>query len=322
LARYFALAMTKAQLSREQLARVLYAANLNYFVAVTEAGSIREASRRLNISPSAVSRQILQLEEAVGVPLFERLGSKLRISAAGTALLRHCTTVLRNLETTVAEIDALQELRTGVVRVGTVESASISLLPTLLELFAAEYPLIHVSVVMGSAESVADSVAEGRVDIGFAFNPLHTDRFKIHLRKQYSLGAVLSNNHKLAKSMKVSMAECLKLPLVLPAPGLSIRATLDRVIGRRGNELRAFIETNSLNFMNRLLQRGKFVGIQTQLGIEDLLKTGALVFVELAEPGLGVEEFALITDAHSTLSLAAQSFLDHTLAVLPPLLRL
>jgi hypothetical protein len=64
--------MAKVQLSREQLARVLYAPNLNRFVAVTEAGSIREASRRLNISASAVSGQIMQLEEAVGIPLFER----------------------------------------------------------------------------------------------------------------------------------------------------------------------------------------------------------------------------------------------------------
>jgi DNA-binding transcriptional LysR family regulator len=301
---------------------VLYAPNLNYFVAVTDAGSIREASRRLNISASAVSRQIVQLEEAVGVPLFERLGGKLRISAAGTALLRHCNAVLRNLEVTVAEIDALQELRTGIVRVGTVESASISMLPTLLEKFAAAYPLIHVSIIMGSAKTIADNVAEGRVDIGFVFNPLHTDRFKTHLRKQYSLGAVVSKDNALAKLPNVSMAECLKFPLVLPAPGLSIRATLDRVIGRHANELRAFIETNSLNFMNRLLQRGKFVGIQTQVGIEDLLKTGALVFIELTEPGLGVEEFAVVTDTHSTLSLAAQSFLDHTLTVLPRLLRL
>lgn len=314
--------MTKASLSREQLARVLYAANLNYFVAVTEAGSIRGASRHLNVSASTISRQILQLEEAVGVPLFERLGSKLRISAAGSALLRHCSAVLRNLETTVAEIDALQELRTGIVRIATVESASISLVPTLVESFASKYPLIHVGVVMGSADWVADSVAEGRVEIGFAFNPPYIDRFKVHQRKQYSLGAVVAETHALAKATKVSMAECLKFPLALPAPGLSIRATLDRVIGRRANELRAFIETNSLNFMNRLLQRGKFVGIQTPLGIEDLLNTGALKFVELNEPGLGAEEFALITDANSMLSLAGQSFLEHTQTALPPLLRL
>jgi DNA-binding transcriptional ArsR family regulator len=89
--------MTKTPLSREQLSRVLYAPNLNYFVAVTQSGSIREASRRLNISASAVSRQILELEKAVGVPLFERLGNKLRISAAGTVLLRHCTNALRGL---------------------------------------------------------------------------------------------------------------------------------------------------------------------------------------------------------------------------------
>lgn len=314
--------MTKAQLSREQLSRVLYAPNLNYFVAVTEAGSIREAARRLNISASAVSRQIVQLEEAVGIPLFERLGSRLRISAAGTVLLRHCTTTLRNLEATVAEIDALQELRTGIVRVGTVESASISMLPKTVELFAAAYPLIHVGVVVASAEAVADSVAEGRVDIGFAFNPLHTDRFTIHLRKQYSLGAVVAHGHGLAKAKKVSLTECLNFPLVLPARGLSIRTTLNRIIGRHANELRAFVETNSLNFMNRLVRSGKFVGIQTQLGIEEPLKAGELVFVELAEPGIGVEEFALITGAHASLNLAAQAFLQHAVNLLAPLLRL
>ena len=184
--------MTKAQLSREQLSRVLYSHNLNYFVAVTEAGSIREASRRLGISASAVSRQILQLEEAIGVPLFDPIGSKLRISAAGSVLLRHCTATLQNLEVTVAEIDALQELRTGIIRVGTVESVSINLLPKLLQRFAMDYPLIHVSVFVGPAEAVADSVAGGHVDIGFVFNPLHTDRFKKHFRKQFSLGAIVS----------------------------------------------------------------------------------------------------------------------------------
>jgi DNA-binding transcriptional LysR family regulator len=313
--------MIKAQLSREQLSRVLYAPNLNYFVAVTEAGSIREAARRLNISASAVSRQIVQLEEAVGIPLFERFGSRLRISAAGTVLLRHCTATLRNLEATVAEIDALQELRTGIVRVGTVESASIGMLPKTVQLFAATYPLIHVGIVVASAEAVADSVAEGRVDIGFAFNPLHTDRFKIHMRKQYSLGAVVAHGHDLAKAKKVSLTECLRFPLVLPARGLSIRATLDRIIGRHANELRAFIETNSLNFMNSLVRSGKFVGIQTQLGIEELLKAGELVFVELSEPGIGVEEFALITQAHTNLNLAAQTFLEQATRHLTPLLR-
>jgi DNA-binding transcriptional LysR family regulator len=312
--------MTKAQLSREQMSRVLYAPNLNYFVAVTEAGSIREASRRLNISASAVSRQILQLEEAVGIPLFERLGNKLRISAAGTVLLRHCTSTLRSLEATVAEIDALQELRTGIVRIGTVESASISLLPALIQSFAQNYPLIHVSVFMTSAEGVADGVAEGRVDIGYAFNPLHVDRFITHFRKHYSLGAVMSKDMALAKSKKVNLAECLKFSLVLPAAGLSIRATLDRLIGRHANELRTFVETNSLNFMNRLAQSGRFIGIQTRLGIEDLLKTGALSFVELSEPNLGMEEFAVITDAHSSLNLAAKAFLEHTMRTLPPLL--
>lgn len=313
--------MTKSQLSREQLCRILYAPNLNYFVAVAEAGSIREASRRLNISASAVSRQIVQLEEAVGITLFQRLGSKLRISAAGTVLLHHCTNTLRNLEATVAEIDALQQLRTGIVRIGTVESMSIGLLPNLVQMFSANYPLIHVSITTDSAQAVASSVAEGRADIGFAFNPLHTDRFTTHLRRQYPLGAIVAQGNALATVKKVSLAECLKFPVILPAQGLSIRGTLDRVIGRHANEVRTFVEANSLNFMHKLVRGGKFVAIQTQLGIEDLLERGELVFVEITEPGLGVEEFAVITQANANLNLAAQAFLQHTLTALPPLLK-
>jgi DNA-binding transcriptional LysR family regulator len=312
--------MAKAQLSREQLGRVLYAHNLNYFVAVTEAGSIREASRRLNISASAVSRQIIQLEAAVGVPLFDRSASKLRISAAGAVLLKHCTQTLRNLEETVAEIDALQELRTGVVRIGTVESVSIGLMPSLLQRFAKEYPLIHVIVMVAPAEAVAESVVEGKVDIGFAFNPLHVHRFNMHLRKQYSLGVVIAKSHPLAKLKKVKIVDCLKFPLVLPAQGLSIRATINRLIGRHANELRAYVETNSLNFMNRLVRGGKFAGFLTRLGIEEYLKAGSLSIVELSELGSNSEEFAIITDVHANLSLAAKAFLDFSLKTVPELM--
>jgi DNA-binding transcriptional LysR family regulator len=308
--------MAKAQLSREQLSRVLYSHNLNYFVAVTEAGSIREASRRLNISASAVSRQILQLEEVIGVPLFDRIGSKLRISAVGSTLLRHCQATLRNLEETVSEIDALQELRTGIVRVGTVESVSISLLPNLLLRFAADYPLIHVNVFIAPAEGVADSVADGSVDIGFAFNPLHVDRFNVHFRKQYSLGAIVSKDHPLANAKKALIADCLKYPLVFPTMGLSIRATINRLVGPNANELRAFIETNSLNLIIRLVHSGRFVGFLTRLGIEEFLKAGTLAFVPLAELGSNTEQFVLVTDVKSNISLAAKTFLDYSTNIL------
>jgi DNA-binding transcriptional LysR family regulator len=93
------------------------------------------------------------------------------------------------------------------------------------------------------------------------------------------------------------MADCLKYPLVLPTLGLSIRATLNRVIGHHANELRAFVETNSLNFMNRLVHSGRFVGFLTRLGIEEFLKAGSLAFIELSELGPGTEQFVVVTDA-------------------------
>jgi DNA-binding transcriptional LysR family regulator len=309
------------QLSRERLSRMLYVAKLNYFVAVAQAGSIREASRRLNISASAVSKQLVQLEGTIGTPLFDRIGRKLRISPAGTVLLRHCESTLRDLEEVVADIDALQGLRTGTVRTATVESFSVGLLPRLVTSFAARFPLIHLEIAVLPASDVANSVADGKADIGFAFNPGRAERFTVHLRHQFGIGAVVAKNHPLA-SARLNMAKCLQYPVVLPAVGLSIRATLDTVLARHAGDLRNFVETTSLRFMLELALEGTFVTFQTRLGIERMLKRGSLVFLELPEPALRREEFAVITDARNAPRLAAAAFLEHALSALPRLLRI
>lgn len=313
--------MRKArQLSREQLARVLYAPNLSYFVAVAELGSIREASRVLNISASAVSRQIVQLEDTIGTPLFDRIGGKLRISPAGETLLRHCESTLRDLEATIADIDSLQGLRTGSVRVASAESFSAGFLPQLVVSFAAQYPLIRVDTVILPSDEVADRVAESKVDMGFAFNPVRVERFSVHLRRRFPLGVVVAKDHPLAGLRRIAFAQCLQYPTVLPAAGLSLRASLDTVMGPYANALRSFIETNSLRFMTELVLAGPYVSFQTRIGIEPYLARGALVFLELAEPAVRTEDFALITHAQGEPRLAPAAFLDHVRATLPALL--
>ena len=92
-----------------------------YFLAVAEAGSIRAAARDLNIVSSAVNRQILMLEESLGIRLFDRVGRGLRLSEAGIALARQVRDTLARYEDTVAELDTLRGLRRGRIRIATVE---------------------------------------------------------------------------------------------------------------------------------------------------------------------------------------------------------
>src|SRR5262245_54531678 len=98
------------------------ASSYRYFGAVAEAGSIRGASRSLGIAPSAVSRQIALLEDEMGAKLFERNGRSLKLSAAGELLVHGLLDIDRAHENILANLDALRGLRSGKVRIATVES--------------------------------------------------------------------------------------------------------------------------------------------------------------------------------------------------------
>ena len=124
----------------------------------TEAGSIRAASRELNVASSAINRQVLWLEEALGLQLFDRVGRRLRLSQAGELLLAHIRRTYSDFEGTVAELDALKGLRRGTVSIASVESVAEKLLPAVISTFRKSYPGIHVNVSISSSREAARKV--------------------------------------------------------------------------------------------------------------------------------------------------------------------
>ena len=114
----------------------LMAIAYRYFMAVAETGSVRAASRSLNVAASAISRQLIQLEEALGVALFDRSGRGLALAPAGVILLRALRSAAHGHETTLDELSAMKGLKRGLLRVATVESISVSIFPDMLLEFA------------------------------------------------------------------------------------------------------------------------------------------------------------------------------------------
>jgi DNA-binding transcriptional LysR family regulator len=310
----------KPALSRDKLARALYGPALHYFAAVCESLSIRAAARRLNIASSAVNRQILQLEEAIGGPLFERQGRSLRLLPMGEILARHARVALGDLEATAADLDAVQGLRRGLVRVACVESIASDLLPAIVAEFARRFPLIHVAVTVESSSAVTDLVARGEVEIGLTFNPPKQAHLSVALARDLPIGAVVAHGHPLAGQPLVALADCLDHPLVLPAKGMSIRDALETAFAAAGLAPRSFVEANLLRFMATLALQGRFVAFQTRLGIARQLADGSLVFVPLADAGLPVDRLAVVTRTDATLRLAPAIFFDVSRQVLGELL--
>ncbi len=300
----------------QELSRNLYSPAMRYFLAAAEAGSIRAASRELNVASSAVNRQILWLEEALGLQLFDRVGRRIRLSQAGELLLAHVRRTFSDFEGTVAELDALKGLRRGTVSIASVESVSEKLLPAVISSFRKSFPGIHVNVSVSSSQEAARKVETAEADVGFTFDPPENSALTVAFQQELVIGALMRPDHPLAKAENLDLEECLKFPVALPAEGLSLRTRLDMVRNRITGVSRTYVEANSLRLMRALAREDGVIGFQTMIGCEDDLSSGTLVFKPLTDVPLQADRLCVITSSLRALALAPGMFFDHSVLAL------
>ncbi|HZV08987.1 MAG TPA: LysR family transcriptional regulator, partial [Novosphingobium sp.] len=160
-----------------------------YFDEVVRAGSIRRASERLRISPSAIDRHMLLMEEELGVRLFERMPQGLRLTAAGEVLITYIRRWRREWGHAVAQIDDLLGLRRGEVTVAMAEGAA-DFVARAIAPFRDQYPGIDLNFVTAGASVVGEKVLEGQAEIGLTFNAPEGQAFRVERTMVYQLGAV------------------------------------------------------------------------------------------------------------------------------------
>ncbi len=286
-----------------------------YFMAVAEAGSVRAASRSLNVAASAISRQLILLEHELGIALFDRGGRNLELSPAGDVLLRGLRAASQGHEETLDHLSALRGLKRGRIRVATVESISVSVLPDVLLEFARKYPGLQVTITVAGSDAVTELVRDHHADVGFTFNPTTLDGLDVITARDMQLGAVMAPGHPLAKAKRLTLADCLGHPVAWPSRGLSLRAVLDRALGAAKFE--PAFECNSLRLMASLARRGSCIAFQTPIGIEHELAGGSLVLVPLTGQRLAPDRLMIVRRQGQKGGLAADALLAVSLDHLP-----
>lgn len=280
-----------------------------YFMAVAETGSVRAAARQLNVAASAISRQLIMLEAQLGIALFDRGGRNLELSPAGDVLLRGLRAAAQGHEETLDHLSALRGLKRGRVRVATVESISVSVLPDVLLEFAKRYPGLQVTVTVAGSDAVTELVRDHHADVGFTFNPTTLEGIEVEMTRDLQLGATMAPSHPLAKAKKLTLTECLAYPVAWPSRGLSLRAILDRATTVMARQPQPVFECNSLRLMASLARRGSCIAFQTPIGIEQELKAETLVFVPLTDRRLPADRLMIVRRPGRTGRLAADAFL-------------
>ena len=306
------------QLSAALMSQMVFSRALQYFVRVAKVGSIRGASRQLNVSPSAVSRQLQQIQARLGVPLFYNLGNTLRLSPAGESLLQYCNDIGDSLDETVNRIGALSGNHTGTVRIATVDSFANHALASMLSGFSEKYPGIRVSASILSAREVSETVRNGNADIGFTFALAEEDILKKLFVMQCPTRIAVSRDHPLAKKAHIAFEDCLDFMIGILSPSTRIRQELERASTRAGAPWPSCIETNSFSLLQRLALSGQFVVFQPEYPSHaSCRKTPGLVLHKInATLPATTEEFAVVVDRRIHRSAALSQFVDFTLEFL------
>lgn len=301
-------------LSANLLARVFHQPSLLYFNAVATHLSIREAARRLNVASSAVTRQVAQLEDALGIALFLREKRRLRLSPAGEILFRHSRRLAAPMEAAVSEIELLRGVRAGSVRIAAAESVGLSFLPQLIGEFGERYPRLSIDVSIVPSSEVVERLVDERVDIGLGFIAKPPRQVEIAFRRDVSIGAVMTPDHPLATVKGLTMAQCLDHPLAVGKPAISIREVIEPFLRASASITPPLVEADSIRLLVELALTGRYAAIMTPIGAQNDIAAGRLTFCPLADRGLPTNRFGIMVRAGSALHLAPAIFFDHAKA--------
>lgn len=171
------------------------------FVKAVEYGSFTKAAEMLNYSQSGISRMINDLEQDWKITLLERGKSGVRLTSDGTRLLPYVKSVCDEYEKMKMQIDDLNGLQSGLIRIGTFSSVATHWLPNIIKSFQADYPNIEYELLLGDYSEIEAWIADGRVDCGFLRLPTQTE-FETVMLKRDDLFAIIPTDHPLVNCDK------------------------------------------------------------------------------------------------------------------------
>ncbi|MDY5884199.1 MAG: LysR family transcriptional regulator [Roseburia sp.] len=184
------------------------------FVKTVEKGSFTKAAEDLNYAQSSISKMIADLEEEWGVTLLQRSKNGVVLTSAGEQILPSIRKILSDFGKLEEQINQMNGVQSGIVRIGTFSSVAIHWLPNIFAEFQKDYPGIDYEMLLGDYGEVERWIDEGRVDCGFLRLPTAV-KFDVMPLKKDEYKVVLPKKHPLAQKEKIKVTDLDGQPFLL-----------------------------------------------------------------------------------------------------------
>lgn len=246
------------------------------FLQVAQRKSFSKAAEALGYSQAAVTIQIKQLEQELGIHLFDRLGKQTVLTHHGEIFYGHAVAILRELENARDAVTEAKEL-TGVLTIGTIESICASLFPELLAEYHRRYPKVKLSIVLDSPDVLLNKMNQNSIDLVYLLDQRISDpRLVKVLEEEEDVVFVSSAAHPLAKRASLTLSEAASEPFLLTEKNASYRFVLDRYLAAAGKEINPFLEIGNTEFIIRLLRQNPGLSFLPEFAVRKEVEEGHL----------------------------------------------
>lgn len=242
---------------------------LRYFLKAKELLNFTEAATALNISQSTLSQQIKQLEDELSVPLFNRIGKRIRLTEAGDLFSEYALQSINRANEGLLLLKDLKNLNTGKITIGVIYSMRILFAKILIQ-FASQYPNIKIQIVFGTTKDLLERLNLHHFDFILTF---HEEMKEPHLKYQTLLKAnmvlVTAKNSALAQKANISLQEVAGLPLALPFSGNNSIQFFEESFGQKNLVPNICMEINDIPTLFEIVKTGHWHTILSETSVND-----------------------------------------------------
>lgn len=279
---------------------------LRIFLAVARHCSFARAAEELHLSPPTLSLQVKQLSETVGAALFEQIGKKIFLTAAGQTLAKACSDVESRLERLSQDLAALQGVERGSLKLAILTAVKYTV-PKLLGGFCAAHPGIEVAMLVGNRENLLQRLANNQDDLYIMGQPPEQADLVCEDFADNLLVLVAPPKHPLVGQKKIAPQRLMNEPFILREPGSGTRLTTENFFSAQGVRLKTRLEVGSNEAIKQTVAGGLGLAVLSSSTVVSELALGELVLLDVVGLPL-IRRWHVVYPRGKRLSPAALAF--------------
>lgn len=288
--------------------------SLNTFIQVAESGSFTRAGEKLGYSQPTISIQIKQLEQELGIRLFDRIGHTVRLTDKGRDTLAYAQRICHMCQEMSLKSSHSTQPQ-GLIRLAMADSLCSPLVCRGFARFQEQYPLISIQITTAGTDEMFRLLDHNEADIVCTLdNHIYDTNYVVASEEKIGAHFVIASTHPLSQKEGVSIDELLALPFLLTEKGMSYRRLLDETLARESREIQPILETGQAGLICQLVESGMGVSLLPDYVTEEAVRRGTLTRLHIPayEPELWKQ---ILYHRDKWLSPQMEAVLNHLAAI-------